>query len=161
MLRQSCVRRWRAARYLMWALLLALVPGARAEVTSTAGMPLFKDLGGKVVLLDFWASWCEPCRHSFPWMSELQRRHGDAGLVVIAVNLDQDRRLAERFLAATQAQFRVEYDPAGSIATQFGVEAMPVSFVIDRSGHVREKHVGFRQAQRAAREATLVKVLEE
>lgn len=146
------------------ALLLALLcrsPVAGAEVISTADLPLFKGLAGKVVLLDFWASWCEPCRHSFPWMSELQRVYGDAGLVVVAVNLDQDQRLAEQFLAATPARFRVEYDPAGAMATRFGVDAMPVSFVIDRSGQVREKHVGFRQAQRAAREASLLKILEE
>jgi thiol-disulfide isomerase/thioredoxin len=124
-------------------------------------MPLFKDLGGKVVLLDFWASWCEPCRHSFPWMSELQRRHGADGLVVVAVNLDQDPHLAEQFLAATPAAFRVEYDPAGALASEFGVNAMPVSFVIDRTGRVREKHVGFRQAQREQREASLLKLLKE
>jgi thiol-disulfide isomerase/thioredoxin len=124
-------------------------------------MPLFKDLGGKVVLLDFWASWCEPCRHSFPWMSELQRRHGADGLIVVAVNLDQDPHLAQQFLAATPAAFRVEYDPAGTLATEFGVNAMPVSFVIDRTGRVREKHVGFRQAQREQREASLLKLLKE
>jgi thiol-disulfide isomerase/thioredoxin len=124
-------------------------------------MPLFKDLGGKVVLLDFWASWCEPCRHSFPWMSELQRRHGPDGLVVVAVNLDQDPRLAEQFLAATPVGFRIEYDPAGTLATEFGVNAMPVSFVIDRTGRVREKHVGFKEAQRTQREASLLKLIKE
>ena len=161
MLRQTYVRGWRAALGALGALMLALTPAARADVTSTAGLPLFKDLGGKVVLLDFWASWCEPCRHSFPWMSELQRRHGADGLVVVAVNLDQDPHLAEQFLAATPAAFRVEYDPAGKLATEFGVNAMPVSFVIDRTGRVREKHVGFRQAQREQREATLLKLLKE
>ena len=161
MLRQSCVRGWRAALGALGALLLVLTSAARADVTSTAGMPLFKDLGGKVVLLDFWASWCEPCRHSFPWMSELQRRHGADGLIVVAVNLDQDPQLAKQFLAATPAAFRVEYDPAGKLATEFGVNAMPVSFVIDRTGRVREKHVGFRQAQRAQREASLLELLKE
>lgn len=146
------------------ALLLILLSSStvgRAEVSSTAGLPLFEDLTGKVVLLDFWASWCEPCRHSFPWMAELQRRYADEGLIVVAVNLDQDRRLAEHFLAATPAAFRIEYDPAGTIATQFGVSAMPMSFLIDRTGRVRARHVGFREAQRPEREASLLKLLEE
>jgi thiol-disulfide isomerase/thioredoxin len=141
--------------------LLSSSTATRADVSSTLDLPLFGQLAGKVVLLDFWASWCEPCRHSFPWMSELQRRYQDAGLVVLAVNLDQDRRLAEQFLAAHPAGFRVEYDPAGAIATQFGVGAMPMSFVIDRSGRVREKHLGFRRAQTSEREASLLKLLEE
>lgn len=122
---------------------------------------LLDDLRGKVVLLDFWASWCEPCRQSFPWMSELQQRHGDSGLVVIAINLDQDRKLAERFLAATPARFRIEYDAEGMLATRFDVTAMPMSIVIDRQGRIRERHKGFREEQRATREQTIVNLLKE
>lgn len=149
-----------AIRALLLILLASSTVG-RAEVSSTAGLPLFEELAGKVVLLDFWASWCAPCRQSFPWMAELQRRYAEEGLIVVAVNLDQDRHLAEQFLAATPAAFRVEYDPAGTIATQFGVSAMPMSFLIDRTGRVRARHVGFRQAQRPEREASLLKLLEE
>jgi thiol-disulfide isomerase/thioredoxin len=134
---------------------------AGTAVTSTAGVPLLEKLAGKVVLLDFCASWCEPCRHSFPWMADLQRRYAADGLVVVAVNLDQDRSLAERFLATTPAAFHVEYDPQGAIATHFGVSAMPVSFIIDRTGRIRETHVGFRQAQRSEREASISKLLQE
>ena len=93
-------------------------------------------------------------------MSELQRRYG-SDLVVVAVNLDQDRALAEQFLKATPAAFRIEYDPEGKLATQFDVTSMPMSFVIDRKGQVREHHRGFREAQRAERERIISNLLKE
>jgi cytochrome c biogenesis protein CcmG/thiol:disulfide interchange protein DsbE len=129
-------------------------------LTSIADAPLLRNLKGKVVLLDFWASWCGPCRQSFPWMSELQRRYG-SDLVVVAVNLDQERALAEQFLKVTPAAFRIEYDPEGKLATQFDVTSMPTSFVIDRKGQVREQHKGFRASQRAEREQAIAKLLKE
>jgi thiol-disulfide isomerase/thioredoxin len=124
-------------------------------------IPMLEQLAGKVVLLDFWASWCEPCRQSFPWMAQLQQRLGPQGLVVIAVNLDRDRKLAARFLEQTPAEFRIEYDPEAKLAEQFDVVGMPMSFVIDRQGRVRERHAGFRAKQNAEREATLSRILQE
>jgi thiol-disulfide isomerase/thioredoxin len=123
--------------------------------------PLLDSLEGKVVLLDFWASWCSPCLQSFPWMNELQQKHGGEGLVVVAVNLDQDRALADAFLKKVPAQFRVEYDGKGDVARQFQVQAMPTSFLIDRQGNVRVRHAGFRDKQRADREQQIVQLLKE
>jgi cytochrome c biogenesis protein CcmG/thiol:disulfide interchange protein DsbE len=152
----------KAARWLKIGLASAVLFAAQANAAPvpTADAPLLRTLKGKVVLLDFWASWCGPCRQSFPWMSDLQRRYG-ADLVVLAVNVDQDRALAEQFLKATPAAFRVEYDPEGKLATQFDVTSMPTSFVIDRKGQVREQHKGFRIAQRAEREQVIAKLLKE
>lgn len=116
---------------------------------------------GRVVLLDFWASWCAPCRRSFPWMADLQQRLERDGLTVIAVNVDHDRALADRFLARSPAGFRVEYDDSGSLAGQFGVQAMPTSIVIDRGGKIRYRHSGFRDAQRAEREREIIQLLQE
>jgi len=132
-----------------------------AESEDSSNGPLLDGLKGKVVLLDFWASWCDPCRRSFPWMSEMQRRYGGSDLLVLAVNLDQDRKLAEKFLAAVPAGFRVEFDPGGVLATHFGVTAMPMSFLIDRKGIVRERHSGFREAVKAQREQSILKLLKE
>lgn len=129
--------------------------------SSTALQDLLPSLRGKVVLLDFWASWCDPCRQSFPWMSDMQKRYGANDFVVVAVNLDQDRTLAERFLSSTPADFRVEYDPQGVLAERFNVISMPTSVVIDRNGQVRERHRGFRLAQRVEREASISKFLKE
>ena len=123
--------------------------------------PLLDSLHGKVVLVDFWASWCGPCLQSFPWMNDLHARHGGDGLVIVAVNVDQDRALADAFLKKIPPQFRVEYDAAGSLAQQFGVEAMPTSFLIDRVGRVRVRHAGFREKHREDREQQIVQLLKE
>lgn len=123
--------------------------------------PALAALHGKVVLLDFWASWCAPCRRSFPWMNELQQRHAAAGLVVMAVNVDHDRPLADAFLRDVPVSFRLEYDASGELARRFEVQAMPTSFLIDRQGRVRARHAGFREAQRAERENELNLLLEE
>lgn len=153
--------------FLIALALAAAAPGARQAIAApeknpaTPAWPLLKDLHGKVVLVDFWASWCSPCLSSFPWMDELQKRHGQKGLVVVAVNLDQDRALAEAFLKKTAPQFRIEFDAEGTLAKQFGVQAMPTSFLIDRSGKVRITHRGFRTAQRAEREQQIRQLLEE
>jgi len=98
---------------------------------------------GKVVYLDFWASWCTPCRESFPWLSNLEREYGAQNLVVIGVNVDQDRRRAERFLDGTPADFSIVYDPRGDLATSYKVTSMPSAVLIDRGGRVRFQHNGF------------------
>lgn len=105
----------------------------------------FDALKGKVVYLDFWASWCSPCRTSFPWMQSMASRYEAEGLTVIAVNLDQEQRLADRFLAELQPSFRVERDPDGKLASDFRIDTMPTSFLIDRSGKARFRHLGFHQ----------------
>lgn len=135
--------------------------GAKAEPLAAPTWPLLQSLHGKVVLVDFWASWCAPCRRSFPWMNDLQQRHAAQGLVVVAVNVDQDRALANAFLREIPVSFRLEYDPAGALAEQFHVQAMPTSFLIDRRGTVRGRHAGFREAQRAERETQIQQLLEE
>ena len=118
------------------------------------------DLQGKVVLLDFWASWCEPCRHSFPWLNAMQAKYAERGLVIIAVNVDRERAAAERFLRETPATFRIVYDPAGALAARYEVPGMPSSYVIDAKGDIVGTHIGFRNALRAEREAELQKLLE-
>jgi peroxiredoxin len=92
-------------------------------------------------------------------MNELQSRYGRDGLAIVAVNLDQDRRQAEKFLRDTPAEFRVEYDADGALANALHVAAMPTSFLIDRHGRVVEQHAGFREAQRADREAEIAHLL--
>lgn len=115
--------------------------------------PLALDLNayrGKVVYLDFWASWCVPCRTSFPWMSQLQAELGPEGLVVIAVNLDRVRAEADQFLQHSPPGFEVVYDPGGVTAQKFGLRGMPTSFLIDRNGVVRLRHEGFLRADQPA-----------
>lgn len=98
---------------------------------------------GKVVYVDFWASWCGPCRKSFPWMNEIQKKYAQQGFTVVSVNLDSDKANALEFLEELPASFPVVYDPEGKIARQFKVKGMPSSYVFDRQGKLVLSHVGF------------------
>jgi len=141
---------------------LVLVCSTLSAGATEAPDPLdLASLRGKVVLVDFWASWCEPCRHSFPWLNEMQAKYADRGLVVIGVNVDRERAEADRFLHDVPARFRIVYDSAGAIATHYDLPGMPVSYVIGPDGAVVQRHVGFRAALRAEREAELQKLLEK
>jgi thiol-disulfide isomerase/thioredoxin len=106
-----------------------------------------RDFRGKVVFVDFWASWCMPCRQSFPWMSSMLDRYSAQGLVIVAINLDKKREAADTFLAEFPAPFVVAFDPAGKTAEAFHVEAMPSSFLVSRIGTIVYSHAGFEQAK--------------
>jgi DsbE subfamily thiol:disulfide oxidoreductase len=98
---------------------------------------------GKVVLVDFWASWCPPCKTSFPALDALYRQYASQGLAVLAVNLDERRRDAEGFLSAHPYQLTLLFDPKGASPVAFGVKGMPSSFLIDKSGRIRFTHMGY------------------
>ena len=106
-------------------------------------------LRGRTVYLDFWASWCGPCRQSFPWMNALHQKYGAAGLTVVALNVDQKRDAADRFLRDLPAQFRIAYDAQGAAPRAFGIKAMPTSILIDPAGMVTLIHDGFRDEDKA------------
>ncbi len=142
------------------ALVLALAPAIQAE-ESVLGELNLADHTGKVVVLDFWASWCGPCRRSFPWLNEMHNKYGPDGLVIIGVNLDASRDDAMDFLDEIPADFHIYFDRDAALATEYGVEAMPSSFVIGRDGEVRASHRGFKVKQEAEYEAILVEALGE
>jgi thiol-disulfide isomerase/thioredoxin len=116
---------------------------------------------GKVVVVDFWASWCVPCRRSFPWMNQMQEKYADEGLVIIAVNMDADAGEAEAFLRDYPASFKIVYDNDGALAGAFGVIAMPSSYVIDRNGNQVARHLGFKVKQQGEYEDLLVETLQQ
>lgn len=128
---------------------------AGTGMASAAPPAALEPVEGRVVWVDFWASWCVPCRRSFPWLNEMQRKHGAAGLQIIGVNLDKDRALADAFLAEIPAEFALRFDPAGALAKQFRVQAMPSSFLIDRDGNVLATHFGFKTADTAEYERAI------
>ena len=140
----------------------ALDPGASAPELSLPGLNGAVDLAslkGKVVYLDFWASWCGPCKQSFPFMNELQSRFGADGFEVVAVNLDAKRGDADKFLAEVPARFTLAFDAKGETARQVGVKGMPTSVLIDADGKVLAVHQGFREQDRAELEARFVAAL--
>jgi len=139
--------------------MLIILLAASPVSGSTADTFMLSDYQGKVVVLDFWASWCVPCRRSFPWMNEIQNKYADDGLVVIAVNLDTQASDAAAFLQHYPANFSVYYDHERQLARQYEVEAMPSSFLIDRDGRVVESHLGFKSGKTDDYEAAIVTLL--
>ena len=135
---------YRQARFGLYALICVAFGSATAEPAQTVDLDALR---GRVVYLDFWASWCAPCRQSFPWMEQMRKAHQAEGLTVIAVNVDRDRADADRFLKQFQPGFDVRFDPEGTLAQKFKVSGMPTSVIIDRHGAVRFTHVGFWPAQ--------------
>ncbi|MGZ4809746.1 MAG: TlpA family protein disulfide reductase [Thermoanaerobaculia bacterium] len=105
------------------------------------------ELRGKVVYVDFWASWCGPCRQSFPWMSSMSEKYAADGLVVVAINLDKDHDAATLFVEKYPVPFPVLFDPAGKTAEEFRVQAMPSSFIVSRAGRIVYAHEGFEQSK--------------
>ncbi|MGZ8163124.1 MAG: TlpA family protein disulfide reductase [Methylobacter sp.] len=102
---------------------------------------------GRVLYVDFWASWCPPCAKSFPFMNDLHRDLKDSGLQVIGVNLDQAPEDAKTFLAKYPANFTVAADANEKCARDFDVKAMPSSYLVDRNGIIRKVHFGFRPGE--------------
>ena len=149
-----------ASLALTWQILFAgLVAAIPLSAATAADRPLpsctlnlgaatpaggFDQFRGKVLYVDFWASWCVPCLLSFPFMTELQKADGDRGLQVVAVNMDAKPADAEAFLTKHPAGFTVAAGPNADCAKAFGVAAMPTSFLVDRKGMIRTVHAGFR-----------------
>lgn len=140
---------------LAFAALLACVPAIAVETGGAAPTvslprlgsvdppPALASLRGRVVYVDFWASWCVPCRLSMPALDSLYRKHSAAGLTVIGVNKDTSADDAQRFLKRVPVAFPLARDEQDAVAKAFDVKAMPSGYLIDRRGVVRKVHRGF------------------
>lgn len=146
-------KRTTALAMVMLALFLPLTSAA-----DTLDLDAYK---GKVIYLDFWASWCAPCRESFPWMDIEQELYSGRGLVVIGLNLDQDRAAADRFVTALKPHFKIGFDPQGVMAEKFGITGMPSTLLIDRHGKVRFTHIGFKPQDKQSLDAEVRTLLDE
>lgn len=112
-------------------------------------------LRGRVVYVDFWASWCGPCKRSFPWMNEMHRKYGEQGFTIVAVNVDKRREDAAKFLAVTPGAFTIVYDPSGGAPAAWDVKGMPTSYLVDRNGRIIAVDSGFREESKDALEARI------
>lgn len=105
---------------------------------------------GKVMYLDFWASWCPPCAKSFPFLNEMHQQYHNEGLQIIGINLDENPDDAIKFLSEYPASFTLASDLSKQCAEELGVPAMPSSYLIDKKGVIRHIHLGFRAGETQA-----------
>jgi cytochrome c biogenesis protein CcmG, thiol:disulfide interchange protein DsbE len=134
-------------------------PALNLPTAAGANTVAFDKSSGKVFYVDFWASWCGPCKQSFPWMSEMHEKYASRGLEIVAINVDTRRADADRFLSPSPVKFTVAFDPKGDTPKQYAVPSMPSSYLVDNSGKVIAVHSGFRDSDRAKLEAAIVDAL--
>ena len=140
-------------------LLASILPGAAAADDSVSQLDI-SEYRGKVVVVSFSASWCEPCRRALPWLDAMQRQYADNGLVVIGVNEDKALADAEALLKEVPVGFRIVLDLDGEIARQYEMIAMPSTYVFGRDGELATRHLGFKVAKQDEYEALLLSLLE-
>jgi cytochrome c biogenesis protein CcmG/thiol:disulfide interchange protein DsbE len=142
---------------------LAIEPGAKApgfSLSSFKGENVSLDsLKGKVVYVDFWATWCGPCRMSLPWMDGIQKKYAASGLVILAVNEDLKTEDAKKVVDALNPSFTPLIDNKGTVAGIFSPPTMPSSFLIDRQGVVRMVHPGFKEVDQAQLDSEIAKLV--
>lgn len=126
-----------------------------------AAPPAIASLKGRVVYVDFWASWCVPCRLSMPALDSLYKKHSAAGLTVIGVNKDTSAEDAQKFLKRVPVGFPVARDEQDAVAKAFDVKAMPSGYLIDRKGVVRKVHRGFTVETAGVLEREIAELLKE
>jgi thiol-disulfide isomerase/thioredoxin len=146
--------RWLALGALAIAALLAssalalktgdAAPGFKLARLDGSGELKLADLHGKVVFLDFWASWCAPCQKSMPLFDAMAKEFPADRFALVGVNVDTDPAVAKKVLGKRPVSYTIVSDPSGSLPGRYGVETMPMAYLLDGDGAVRYVHKGFR-----------------
>ena len=144
--------------------LLAAVALAAALTAATPGLPVAPDftlanraggetslaaLRGQVVMINFWASWCGPCRQEFPALDQIYARYKPMGFALVAINVESEKSDAERFLGQRPVSFPILFDPDNRVSGSYGVSAMPTTVLVDRQGRVRWQHRAYKPGDEA------------
>jgi len=156
---------WLALALLVTSTASALTPGdapPAIDMPDQAGAKVdLNELKGKVVLVDFWASWCGPCRQEMPVLEQLHKKYAKQGLVVVGVNIDNNPKKMNNFLKGTPVSFRVVHDRKLEVASKYEPETMPSSYFIGRDGKIRYVQEGFRKKDAAELEERIKTLLAE
>lgn len=131
------------------------------SLSSSPGTINLQDYSGKVILIDFWASWCVPCRKSFPLLNQLDKRYRNAGLQIIGIGVDENSSDAERFIEKFPVTFTLGLDTKGNCPKAYSVKGMPSSYLIDRNGMMREIFIGFRENEIQSIEKSINELIKE
>ncbi len=141
--------RWLAAMVLLLSAAAQAVtdsgPAANFTLKSSSGENIrLSEYRGQVVLINFWASWCGPCRQEMPELDTLHQRYQELGFTVFGVNVEQDRAEADKVLRDIPVTFPILFDDQNHVSDLYGVDAMPVTVLVDRSGTIRYMHRGYK-----------------
>ena len=147
----SRLNSWMRGALLAGALATTSLVGASASMAPTFALPSrsgdtvsLAQLKGKVVMLNFWASWCGPCRQEMPLLDQMHKRYSALGFTLVGVNVDADSKDAEAWLSKTPVSFPVLFDRESKVSKLYDVSAMPSTVFIDRQGNVRYQHKGYK-----------------
>lgn len=152
------------------SLLLLLITGiVRADTAPDFTLPRLDNqqpvslssLRGQVVYVDFWASWCAPCAHSLPALQTLHNELQEQGFEVIAINLDESPQQARRFLQPLALTYPVLFDAQKNTPQAYNISGMPTAFLVDRNGHIRSRHTGFRSGDETRLKQQIQQLLQE
>ena len=161
---------WRGCRDLVLAFSLLTTsvsaewgPGTDLPDLTEAGLEgILPDVEGKVVMIDFWASWCVPCKATFPVMEELYTKYKDKGLQIIAISVDESRKGFDRFIDRMQPSFPVAHAESRAFLETVKPQVMPTSFLVDRKGVIQYMHLGWGGKQmKLELETQIVELLEK
>jgi thiol-disulfide isomerase/thioredoxin len=119
------------------------------------------DLRGEVVMINFWASWCGPCRQEMPLIEDIYKRYKDLGFTVLGVNVDNDPKLADKLLKDITVSFPVLLDSENKLSEIYQVDAMPSTVMVDRNGNMRFLHRGYKPGYEAKYEEQIKKLVRE
>jgi thiol-disulfide isomerase/thioredoxin len=133
-------------------------PSALTEGGNKLDISAYKN---KVVLIDFWATWCPPCQKSMPFFNELRSQHLKDGFEIVAINVDEDSKTAKEFLKSHPVTYKIAFDPSGNCPGIFYVKAMPSSYLVDKTGKIRQIHLGFRDEDQVVLREQIAALLAE
>jgi peroxiredoxin len=142
----------------------AVISGKAPEFTlkSRGGQNLrLSDYRGQVLLINFWASWCGPCRQEMPLLEDLYKRYNKLGFTIMGVNVDTDSTKANNYLRDITVTFPVVYDVTNAVSKSFNVNAMPTTVIVDRNGNMRYLHQGYQPGYEKAYKKEVVQLIKE
>lgn len=137
-------------------------PAADFTLKSLSGKNLkLSEYAGDVVMINFWASWCGPCRKEMPLMNDLYKKYQALGFVILGVNVEQELKLAKSFLADTPVDFPILFDSSNKVSKAYDVIAMPTTIMVDRNGNVRYIHKGYKAGDEKKYKKMVKKLIRE
>ena len=150
-----------SAAPLLWAF-PATGPAANFTLKSATGENIrLSEYRGQVVLINFWASWCGPCRQEFPHLDAIHQKYEDLGFTVFGVNVEQDREMADKVLRDIPVSFPILFDDQNQVSELYDVDAMPMTVLVDRNGEIRFMHRGYKPGYEAAYEKQVRELVRE